>query len=155
MTKEYKYEIMCKMDYDHVKKYLEMYPYMEDEEAPMCFDEFCEFIIQQNAKQADVYFKEYPEIAEQFLTYFKPTNGRVFHRGGFENLDRTFLSASLCPKVAKNFAIYGHNFEMESEKVGNVFTITSELYYKTKAEVENEREVFLWKPRILTKSKIS
>lgn len=122
---------------------------MANEEMPEDFDDFCEFIIQQSAKKANEFFEMNPKFAREFLSHFSPTNGRVFYRGGYPNLDRVFLCASVDSEVAMNFAKYGNNYAKDTVGIGNFMEVTSELYYKTKCNVDNENEVFLWKPKVL------
>lgn len=141
-----------KQEIDFYGKYVEVHPFMDGEELPEELDWFCEFVIQQNAEQADVFFKKHPDVAEEFLKYFREVKeGEVFYRGGHENLYRTFLSATDDIEVARAFAIYGHNID-ESEELknkGKVFVVTAEKMFRAISPVEEEAEVFLWNPRIV------
>jgi len=138
---------------DYKEKFIKMNPNMENEEFPETLNEFCEFIIQQNAKMANAFFVAHAEVTNEFLTYFKPTKGKCFYRGGFSNLDRKFLSVSENKKVAMNFAIHGNNYEEDIYKTQKgtkeFYEVTSESYYKPLWGVFGEEEIFLWKPRIV------
>lgn len=136
---------------NYQEKYKDFYTFMKNEELPEKLNEFCEFIIQQNASDADKYFKAYPEVGLAFLDYFVPTEGKTFYRGGYENLDRTFLCSSNDLKVARNFALYGNNFNnnTKSKVNGKLMIMTSDKHYKTIREVDGEEEVLLWQAKVI------
>lgn len=138
-----------------IRRYLEMYPHMKSEEIPEELTDFCEYIIQQNADMADAYFKKNQDVAKEFLKHFRFANGREFYRGGYPNIDRKFLSVSNNKEVAINFAKHRSNSHIKDNSGnGYLHTISADKYYKTKCEVDNEEEVFLWRPRIIVTENI-
>lgn len=141
-----------KYSLNYESAYKEMFPFMKDEELPEELNLFCEFIIQQNAKDANDYFMKHPEIAEAFLEYFEASE-EVFFRGGYENEERFIVSASTDKSVAVNFACLGSNsphYSKPPEKCSRVvMEMIAERVYYTNFQVDNEKEVFLWNASVM------
>lgn len=126
------------IQYSHITRYIELYPHMREEELPIEMNSFCEYIIQQSARQANVYFTQNPDVVASFLEYFTDATDEVFYRGGYPNTDRVLLCSSTSRDVALSFSFDG-----------TVMTMKPEKYYVVEESCFDEEEVILWKAEIV------